>query len=49
MQRENLIKKNSAKLKNSQICGNKFHKTLSLSKETVANDNIQKKSSIKGI
>ena len=39
--------KNFATLKNTQICGNKLYKMLSLSKKTVADDKILKESSMK--
>ena len=39
-QGETLMKKNFDKLKNLQICGNKVHKRLRLSKETITDDKI---------
>ena len=46
---KNFAEKNFAKLKNSEICGNKLHKRLRLSKETVADDKIYKRSNVKVI
>ena len=37
---KNFSERNFGKLKNSQICGNKLHKMLNLSKKTVADDKI---------
>ena len=37
---KNFSERNFGKLKNSQICGYKLHKRLSLSKKTVADDKI---------
>ena len=36
----NFSERNFGKLKNSSICGNKLHKRLSLSKETVTDEKI---------
>ena len=40
-------KRHFGKLRNSQICGSKLHKRLSLRKDAVDDDKIWKESSIK--